>query len=33
MIQVTVQTLLIIALASMMIGMIVGVSLARPSRR
>ena len=33
MIQVTVQTLLIIALASMMIGMIVGVSLARPTRR
>lgn len=33
MIQVTVQTLLIIALASMMIGMIVGVSLVRPTRR
>ena len=33
MVQVTVQTLVIIALASMMIGMIVGVSLSRPTRR
>lgn len=33
MIQITVQTLLIIALVSMMIGMIVGVSLVRPTRR
>ncbi len=33
MVQVTVQTLIIIALTSMVIGLIVGVSLVRPTRR